>query len=168
RPPRPWAWRPSRSSACSFSSPERWRGSRSTGVDASRRCKDPIAGPSDCSRPRSRGRMSTRRPYDLRVWRLLASAGHLLRSRMVVYCGVGFAFGLSLTLVGYLVDYYALYNNLPQGLGFRIVLGLHRVTPVHYFTDGVAPVLAAVGALAGRLHDRARYYSHDTGGGGGA
>ena len=79
---------------------------------------------------------------------------------MVVYCGLGFGFGLSLTVVGYLVDYYALYKNLPHGLSLRIVQGLHRVTPVHFFTDGFAPILAAVGALAGRLHDRLRYHSN--------
>jgi len=79
---------------------------------------------------------------------------------MVVYCGLGFTFGLSLTVVGYLVDYYALYKNLPHGLTLRMVEGLHRVTPVHFFTDGFAPILAAVGALAGRLHDRLRYHSN--------
>ena len=73
-----------------------------------------------------------------------------------MYCGLGFAFGLSLTVVGYLVDYYALYKTLPQGFGLRMIQGLHRVTPVHFFTDGFAPILAAVGALAGRLHDRLR------------
>ncbi len=79
---------------------------------------------------------------------------------MFVYCGLGFAFGLGLTLVGYLVDYYALYKTLPHGLSLKIVQGLHRVTPVHFFTDGFAPILAAVGALAGRLHDRLRYHSN--------
>ncbi|PYT10571.1 MAG: hypothetical protein DMF51_18090, partial [Acidobacteria bacterium] len=90
----------------------------------------------------------------------MASAGPFLRSRMLVYGGLGFGFGLILTLVGYLVDYYALYKTLPHGLSLRMIQGLHRVTPVHFFTDGFAPILAAVGALAGRLHDRLRYHSN--------
>ncbi|OLE66474.1 MAG: hypothetical protein AUG09_07275 [Acidobacteria bacterium 13_1_20CM_2_68_7] len=90
----------------------------------------------------------------------MASAGPFLRSRMLVYGGLGFGFGLILTLVGYLVDYYALYKHLPHGLSLGIISGLHRVTPVHFFTDGFAPILAAVGALAGRLHDRLRYHSN--------
>ena len=79
---------------------------------------------------------------------------------MLAYCGLGFGFGLSLTLVGYLVDYYTLYKTLPEALGLGTIQGLHRVTPVHFFTDAFAPILAAVGAVAGRLHDQLRYHSN--------
>ena len=95
-----------------------------------------------------------------RTWSGLISARRVLRSGMVVYGALGFAFGLSLTLIGYLVDYFALYNALPGSLGFTTIEGLHRVTPVHFFTDGFGPILAAVGAVAGRLHDRLRYHTN--------
>src|SRR5262245_22827246 len=85
----------------------------------------------------------------------------ILRSRMTVYCCLGFGFGLTLTLVGYMVDYYALYKTLPESLSLSMISGLHQVTPIHYFMDGFAPILAAVGALAGRFHDRLRHYSNN-------
>src|SRR5262249_1009614 len=67
---------------------------------------------------------------------------------------------LTLTLVGYLVDYYFLYNTFPRFLGLTLIEGLHRVTPVHFFTDGFGLILAAVGAVAGRLHDRLRFHTN--------
>ena len=94
------------------------------------------------------------------VWRRLSSVRLAPHSRALAYGGLGFAFGLILTLVGYLVDYYALYKSLPEAIGFAMIQGLHRVTPVHFFTDGFAPILAFVGAAAGHLHDRLRYHSN--------
>jgi PAS domain S-box-containing protein len=78
---------------------------------------------------------------------------------MLLYGGLGFVLGLSLTVVGYLVDYYVLYHALPERMTFSVIEGLHRVTPVHYFTDGFALILAVMGLVAGRLHDRLRYHS---------
>ncbi|HXU11954.1 MAG TPA: hypothetical protein VN898_08315, partial [Candidatus Binatia bacterium] len=94
------------------------------------------------------------------MWRRLTPVRLAPHSRALAYGGLGFAFGLLLTLVGYLVDYYALYKSLPEAIGFAMIQGLHRVTPVHFFTDGFAPILAFVGAAAGHLHDRLRYHSN--------
>jgi PAS domain S-box-containing protein len=77
----------------------------------------------------------------------------------VLYGALGFAVGLTLTCVGYVVDYYALYGMLPKRLDLELIRGLHRVTPVHFFMDGFAPLLAAVGALLGYLQDKVVFYS---------
>ncbi|HKQ98970.1 MAG TPA: EAL domain-containing protein [Candidatus Polarisedimenticolia bacterium] len=82
-----------------------------------------------------------------------------MRSRIFLYGAFGFVFGTALTVVGYLVDYYALYHAFPEAISLSVVLGLHRVTPVHFFTDAFAPILAIVGAIAGRLQDRLRYHT---------
>ena len=84
----------------------------------------------------------------------------LLRSRTLLCGGVGFGFGLALTVTGYLVDYYNLYKRFPDPLTFSIVRGLHQVTPVHYFMDGFALILAIVGAIVGRLQDRLIYHAN--------
>jgi PAS domain S-box-containing protein len=80
-------------------------------------------------------------------------------SRMAIYGVLGFGIGLTLTFVGYIVDYWALYNVLPSHIDIAMIQGLHRVTPVHYFTAAFAPILAIVGALAGRLQDKVLFYS---------
>ena len=80
-------------------------------------------------------------------------------SRMAIYGVLGFGIGLTLTFVGYVVDYWALYNTLPSRIDIATIQGLHRVTPVHYFTLAFAPILALVGALAGRLQDKVLFYS---------
>jgi PAS domain S-box-containing protein len=78
----------------------------------------------------------------------------------VLLCGgLGFAFGLGLTFTGYLVDYYVLYKRFPDPITFSVVRGLHEITPVHFFTDGFALILAIVGAIVGRLQDRLIYHS---------
>jgi PAS domain S-box-containing protein len=79
--------------------------------------------------------------------------------RTALYAGLGFAVGLTLTCVGYVVDYYALYDVLPKRLDLELIRGLHRVTPVHYFMDGFAPLLAAVGAVLGYLQDKVVFYT---------
>src|SRR5258705_1492610 len=66
----------------------------------------------------------------------------ILISRTARYAGFGFLFGMALTLGGYLVDYYALYRGLPKNFSLAVVQGLHEVTPVHFFTDGFALILA--------------------------
>jgi PAS domain S-box-containing protein len=104
--------------------------------------------------------MSDAKPSERPRRHRLTAAASILRSRMAVYCGLGFGFGLALTLVGYLVDYYTLYRTLPESLSLSMIRGLHQVTPIHYFMDGFAPILAAVGALAGRFHDRLRHHSN--------
>jgi len=78
---------------------------------------------------------------------------------MAIYGVLGFGIGLTLTFVGYIVDYWALYNVLPSHIDIAMIQGLHRVTPVHYFTAAFAPILAIVGALAGRLQDKVLFYS---------
>ena len=80
-------------------------------------------------------------------------------SRMAIYGALGFGIGLTLTVVGYVVDYWALYDVLPARIDLATIQGLHRVTPVHYFTAAFAPILALVGALLGRLQDKVLYYS---------
>jgi PAS domain S-box-containing protein len=79
--------------------------------------------------------------------------------RTALYAALGFAAGLILTGVGYVVDYYALYDVLPKRLDLEMIRGLHRVTPVHFFMDGFAPLLAAVGAVLGYLQDKVVYYT---------
>lgn len=103
--------------------------------------------------------MPTGAPSDVRAWRRLAYGLLTAHSRTLAYGGLGFAIGLALTIVGYLVDYYALYKTLPETISIAMIQGLHRVTPVHFFTDAFAPILATVGAAAGRLHDRLRYHT---------
>src|SRR5262245_40532113 len=82
-----------------------------------------------------------------------------LRSKAFLYSALGFAFGLALTAVGYLVDYYALYRSLPHTLSLATIQGLHDVTPVHFFMDGFALILALAGGIAGRLQDRILYHT---------
>jgi PAS domain S-box-containing protein len=79
--------------------------------------------------------------------------------RTVLYGALGFAVGLTLTCVGYVVDYYALYDVLPKRIDLELIRALHRVTPVHFFMDGFAPLLAAVGAVLGFLQDKVVYYT---------
>ncbi len=104
--------------------------------------------------------MPARTPPETGLWRPLASVAALLGSRTLRYGGLGFAIGLSLTGIGYLVDYYALYKTLPDGLSLSMIKGLHEVTPVHFFMDGFALILAAVGAVVGNLQDRLIYHSN--------
>ncbi|HZN03191.1 MAG TPA: EAL domain-containing protein, partial [Candidatus Polarisedimenticolia bacterium] len=78
---------------------------------------------------------------------------------MAIYGALGFGIGLTLTFVGYVVDFWALYGVLPARINFAMIQGLHRVTPVHYFTAAFAPILAIVGALAGWLQDKVLFYS---------
>jgi PAS domain S-box-containing protein len=80
--------------------------------------------------------------------------------RTVLFGALGFVIGVTLTAVGYVVDYYVLYDVFPKTIDFALIQGLHRVTPVHFFMDGFAPLLAAVGALVGRLQDKVVYYSN--------
>jgi len=79
--------------------------------------------------------------------------------RTILFGCLGFAVGLTLTVLGYVVDYYALYDVLPKRLDFQMIQGLHRVTPVHFFMDSFAPLLAAVGTVLGFLQDKVVYYS---------
>ncbi|HEV8202061.1 MAG TPA: EAL domain-containing protein [Candidatus Polarisedimenticolia bacterium] len=79
--------------------------------------------------------------------------------KMALYGAIGIGFGLSLTGVGWVVDYWSLYGVLPKRLDFAMIQGLHRVTPLHYFSDFFALLLGIVGAAAGRLQDRVLYYS---------
>jgi PAS domain S-box-containing protein len=90
---------------------------------------------------------------------LLARLSSILRTRTFQYAAVGFLFGGMLTFLGYLVDYYSLYGRLPDGLSFPLVLGLHEVTPVHYFLDGFSILLGLTGGIVGWLQDRVLYYS---------
>lgn len=83
----------------------------------------------------------------------------LWRSKLLRYAALGFLIGLGLTACGYVVDYVALYKTLPTRISLQLILGLHAVTPVHFFTDGFALILALVGGIAGRLQDRIIYYS---------
>ena len=92
--------------------------------------------------------------------RLLAAGGPLVRSKTLQYSALGFTFGLGLTCTGYLVDYYALYKTLPDTISLAMIQGLHEVTPVHFFTDGFALILAFVGGVAGRLQDKLIYHSN--------
>jgi len=104
--------------------------------------------------------MPTRTPPEARPRSRPTIAGSLLRSR-ALFCGAcGFGFGLGLTFTGYLVDYYFLYRRFPRPISFSIVRGLHEITPVHYFMDVFALILAVVGAIVGRLQDRLVYHSN--------
>jgi len=101
--------------------------------------------------------MPPSRPSSSRA--LLAACAPWARSKTLLYAALGFAFGLGLTLTGYVVDYYALYKSLPGSLSLATIRGLHEVTPMHFFTDGFALILALVGGVAGRLQDRLLYHS---------
>ena len=90
---------------------------------------------------------------------LLSRVGPALQSKTLRYASVGFTFGLTLTGVGYLVDYYSLYRTFPETISLAMIRALHEVTPVHFFTDGFAVILALVGGLAGRLQDKLLYHS---------
>ncbi|MBI4162032.1 MAG: EAL domain-containing protein [Acidobacteria bacterium] len=93
-------------------------------------------------------------------WRqALRWAVRLVCRRTFLYGAAGFLLGLSLTVAGYLVDYFALYRTMPERLGFALVRGLHAVTPVHYFADFFALLLGALGGLAGWLQDQVIYYT---------
>ncbi|HEV8375140.1 MAG TPA: EAL domain-containing protein [Candidatus Polarisedimenticolia bacterium] len=92
--------------------------------------------------------------------RILAAGRPIVSSKTTQYSALGFTFGLGLTCMGYLVDYYALYKVLPTTISFAMIQGLHEVTPVHFFTDGFALILAIVGGVAGRLQDRLIYHSN--------
>jgi PAS domain S-box-containing protein len=98
-------------------------------------------------------------PIVARARGALARAMPLLRSKTLQYSALGFVIGLALTAGGYLVDFYSLYKTLPETIGLVVIEGLHQVTPVHYFTDGFALILAVVGGIAGRLQDRLLFYS---------
>lgn len=91
----------------------------------------------------------------------LPPPGLRLPSRTSLYVVLGFLLGLSLTLSGYVVDYYALYGTLPERWSLGLLQGLHDVTPVHYFTDLFGLLFALAGAGLGRLHDRVRLYSEN-------
>jgi diguanylate cyclase (GGDEF)-like protein/PAS domain S-box-containing protein len=80
--------------------------------------------------------------------------------RTLLYAAIGLLLGGTLTLGGYLVDYYALYNELPSSLTPGVVRGLHAVTPVHYFADLFAIILALAGGLAGWFQDRVIFYTN--------
>ena len=80
-------------------------------------------------------------------------------TKKLQYAALGFGIGLLLTWVGYLVDYHTLYHVYPATLSLGTIRGLHEVTPVHYFTDGFALILALVGAIVGQLQDRLRHHS---------
>ena len=98
-------------------------------------------------------------PGTLRGTHPFQAVGPVLRTKTFQYSALGFAFGLSLTWVGYLVDYYALYKAFPETISLGMIKGLHEVTPVHFFMDGFALILAFVGGVAGRLQDRLIYHS---------
>ena len=74
--------------------------------------------------------MPAPRPPDRRFPGGPAGAVSFLRSRTFLYGVLGFGFGAILTVVGYLVDFYALYKTIPETIGLEMILGLHRVTPV--------------------------------------
>ncbi len=80
-------------------------------------------------------------------------------SRVFRYAACGFLLGAALTVGGYVVDYHDLYGHLPPSLGIGVVRGLHAVSPVHYFADLFALVLALAGGVAGWLQDRVVFYS---------
>src|SRR5688572_25153195 len=79
--------------------------------------------------------------------------------RVALYAAGGFALGAALTVGGYLFDYHHLYGELPDRPSVGILAGLHRITPVHYFTDLFALILAFAAGMAGWLHDRVLFYS---------
>ncbi len=83
----------------------------------------------------------------------------LLGRRTVLYAAGGLLLGAVLTVAGYLVDFYLVYGELPASLSIGVVRGLHDVTPVHYFADLFALILALVGGVAGWFQDRLRFYS---------
>ena len=93
------------------------------------------------------------------VTTLFPRLSSILLTKTFQYAAIGFLFGGALTFLGYLVDYYSLYGTLPRGLSFPLVLGLHEVTPVHYFLDGFSILLGLTGGIAGWLQDRVLYYS---------
>lgn len=74
--------------------------------------------------------------------------------RAVRYGMVGLVIGASLTVCGYLVDYYDLYQRLPDRPSIGLLKGLHVVTPLHYFTDLFAIVFCFIGAMVGWIQDR--------------
>src|SRR5580765_5657362 len=104
--------------------------------------------------------MPTATPPESRPRGRLTTLGCLVRSRAFLCGGLGFGFGLGLTFTGYLVDYYFLYKRLPDPISFSIIRGLHEITPVHFFMDGFALILAVVGTIVGRLQDRLIYHSN--------
>src|SRR5882672_2083500 len=99
------------------------------------------------------------RPLVAQARTFLARGRPILLSRTARYAGFGFLFGLALTLGGYLVDFYALYHAFPKEFGFAVVQGLHAVTPVHFFTDGLALFLGAVVGFVGWLQGPLSHHS---------
>lgn len=79
--------------------------------------------------------------------------------RTLTYALCGLALGASLTVGGYLVDHFHLYGAIPWSPSLGLLRGLHEVTPVHYFADLFALILAGAGALAGWLQDKVLFYS---------
>jgi diguanylate cyclase (GGDEF)-like protein/PAS domain S-box-containing protein len=79
--------------------------------------------------------------------------------RTVLYGLGGLVLGAALTLGGYVVDYYNVYGRLPSSWSPGLVQGLHAITPVHYFADLFALILAVVAGVAGWFHDRTLDYS---------
>jgi len=79
--------------------------------------------------------------------------------RTVVYATGGLLFGAILTAAGYVIDYYVLYGGPPESWTLGVLRGLHDVTPMHYFADLFAPILALAGGIVGWFQDRLRFYS---------
>ncbi|MGH9868542.1 MAG: putative bifunctional diguanylate cyclase/phosphodiesterase [Candidatus Polarisedimenticolia bacterium] len=79
--------------------------------------------------------------------------------RTALYAAAGFAFGASLTACGYLFDYHHLYGELPDWPSVGLLAGLHSITPVHYFADLFALILAVAAGVTGWLQDRVLFYS---------
>ncbi len=82
-----------------------------------------------------------------------------LGGRTFLYAAFGLLLGVTLTVAGYLIDYHALYGEWPSSLTPGLVRALHDVTPVHYFADLFALILALIGGIVGRLQDRVIFYS---------
>jgi len=82
-----------------------------------------------------------------------------LGGRTFLYAACGLLLGVALTVGGYLIDYRALYGQWPPSLSPGLVRALHDVTPVHYFADLFALILALIGGFVGRLQDRVIFYS---------
>ncbi len=98
-------------------------------------------------------RFSKRRPFQ-------STIPPAIGTRTFLYAACGLILGAALTVGGYLVDYHGLYGALPPALSPGVVQGLHDITPVHYFADLLALILAIVGGFAGWLQDRVVFYSN--------
>jgi diguanylate cyclase (GGDEF)-like protein len=82
-----------------------------------------------------------------------------LGRRALAYAACGGLLGACLTVTGYLVDYSSLYGELPPSLDLELVNALHDVTPLHWFADLYALVLALAAGLAGWYQDRAQFFA---------